>query len=49
MFLEGPSFFVIFFLQWWSSGSAPARGRPDSVNDQVMTSKDYIKVEHVRT
>ena len=41
--------FLYFSLKWWSSGSAPARGRPVSVTDQVTTSKDYIKVEHVRT
>ena len=28
---------------------APARGSPTSVTDFVMTSQDYIKVEHVRT
>ena len=28
---------------------APAHGRPANLSDHVMTSQDYIEVEHVRT
>ena len=40
--------FLYFSLQWWSSGSAPARGSPASVSELVMTSQYYMKVEHIR-
>ena len=40
--------FCYFCLLPWGFDFAPARGRPTSVSDHVMTSQDYIKVEHVR-
>ena len=43
----GMSFvFCIFCLFWWGFEFAPAGGSSDSVSDFVMTSQDYIKVEH---
>ena len=48
MFSKGPSIFVILFVIM-GIYFAPARGSPASVNDYIMTSQDYIKVEHVRT
>ena len=46
----GRSFvFSTFCLWWWGFEFAPARGSSVSVGDHVMTSQDYIKVEHVRT
>ena len=41
--------FCTFCLQWWGFEFAPARGSPAIVSDHVMTSQDYIKVEHVST
>ena len=41
--------FLYFSSSWWSTGSAPARGRPVSVLDHVTTSWDYIKIEQVKT
>ena len=41
--------FFNFSLYWWGFELAPARGSTASVGDYVMTSQDYIKVEHVRT
>ena len=48
MFSGGPSFFVVFFVIM-GLYFAPVRGSTASVNDHVMISQDYIKVEHVRT
>ena len=47
MFSEGPPYFVLLFVIM--GFFAPARGSPASVSDHVMTSQDYIKVEHVGT
>ena len=46
MFSESPSFFVLFEIMCFEISPAP--GSPASVSDHVMTSQDYIKVEHVR-
>ena len=46
---EGPSFFVLFVCNDGDLNFSPARGSPASASDHVMTSQDYIKVEHVRT
>ena len=48
MFSKGPSFFVLLFVIM-GLYFVPARGRPASVSDHVMTSQEYLKVEHVRT
>ena len=40
--------FVVFFLHWWGFEIAPARANPASVNDHVMTSRDYTKVGQVK-
>ena len=44
---ERSFFFVLLFVNMWLY-FAPARGSPASVSDHVMTSQDYIEVEHVR-
>ena len=44
MFSDGPSFFGLMGFEF-----EPARGSPASFSDHVMTSRDYIKVEQVRT
>ena len=41
--------FSTFCLYWWGFEFAPARGRPASLSDLIITSQDYIKVEHVKT
>ena len=48
MFSKGPSSFVLC-LESWGFGFSTALGSPASVIEQVMTSQEYIKVEHVRT
>ena len=48
MFSKGTSVFV-HLLVCMGIYFAPARGSSVSVGDHIMTSKDYIKVEHVRT
>ena len=41
--------FCTFCLQWLGFDLAPARVITGSISDLVVTSQDYIKVEHVRT
>ena len=48
MFSKGPSVFVLLFVIM-GIYFAPARGSSASVGDHIMTSKVYIKVEHVGT
>ena len=46
----GMSFIICTLcLKRWGFEFAPARGSPSSVTDLVMTSQDYIEVEHVGT
>ena len=48
MFSRGPSNFVVLFVIL-AIYFAPARGSSTNVGDHIKTSKDYKKVEHVRT
>ena len=41
--------FSSFVFFWWSFEFAPARGRTVSVIYDVITSSDYVKIEHVKT
>ena len=48
MLSDGPPFLALSFLMiGFEFGSA--WGNPTSVNDHVMTSEDYAKIEHVKT
>ena len=49
MFSEVPSFFVLFVCNEREVEIRPKNGSPANDSDRVMTSQDYIKVEHVRT
>ena len=49
MFSKGPSFFCTLCFWWWGFEFEPACGSCASVSDHVMTSKDFIKVQHVST
>ena len=48
MFSKGSSFSVLLKVIM-GLYFAPARGIPLSGSEQVMTSQEYIKVEHTRT
>ena len=48
-FFRRPFIFCTFCFLSWGFETAPGRGNPASVIDHAMTSRDYIKVEQVRT
>ena len=48
-YFRRPFIFCTFCLQWWGFETAPARDSPASVIGHVMTSRDYLKIEQVRT
>ena len=48
-FFRRPFIFCTFSLYHWGFENAPARGSPSSIIGHIMTSRDYRKIEQVRT